>query len=46
MNVLLENWDTYMAGAKGAFYFAHFWKPRLRDFARRDDLDQPTGEHQ
>jgi len=30
---LLENWDKYMAGAKGEEYFEKFWRPKSVDFA-------------
>lgn len=30
--MLLENWDKYMAGAKGFEYLEKFWRPRTVDF--------------
>lgn len=29
---LIDNWNTYMAGAKGEEYFKRFWHPTLNDY--------------
>lgn len=34
---LLDNWDRFMAGAKGDEYFKKFWTPKLQDFRAHDD---------
>ncbi len=31
--MLLENWDKYMAGDKGVEYLEKFWRPKSSDFA-------------
>lgn len=31
---LLDNWDNYMAGSRGADYLDKFWRPRRSDFGR------------
>ncbi|MBF0317821.1 MAG: NADH-quinone oxidoreductase subunit I [Nitrospirae bacterium] len=30
---LLDNWDKYMEGRRGAFYLDNFWRPKTTDFA-------------
>ncbi len=30
--MLLDNWDKYMAGPKGKEYFKKFWRPKSEDF--------------
>lgn len=33
---LLENWDKYMPGDKGAQYLKTFWRPKAEDFIAHD----------
>jgi len=35
--MLLANWDKYMAGDKGKQYFKRFWRPMSEDFVAHDD---------
>ena len=40
---LLENWDKYMAGPRGAEYLEKFWRPKSSDFGVRAESHMEEG---
>ena len=40
---LLANWDKYMPGNKGEYFFKKFWRPMSEDF--ETPAHQPKGKH-
>ena len=41
--MLLENWDKYMAGDKGIEYFEKFWRPKSKDIAVHVETTEEEG---